>query len=372
MIPVAEPLLGEEELKNVIEAVKSGWISSRGKFIPEFESGFAKYCGVRHGIATSNGTTALHLALTALGIGTGDEVIVPTLTFIATANVVTYTGAKPVFVDCCPDYWCIDPSKIEDKITSKTKAIIPVHLYGHPCDMNSINDIAMKHKLFVIEDAAEAHGAEYKGKKVGSLSDVACFSFYGNKIITTGEGGMCLTCDDNLAQKMQILRDHGKSQDRAYWHEVIGFNYRMTNLQAAIGVAQLAKIDSLIAKRREIANRYMEALQKLSSSNILNWQVEMQWAKSVYWMFSIILSEQYGLSNIELGQKLLEKGIETRPLFYPLNIMPPYSHQETFPVAEGLSKKGLTLPSGYKINSEDITEICKQISLLNRTKQLND
>ncbi|NQU99168.1 MAG: DegT/DnrJ/EryC1/StrS aminotransferase family protein, partial [Parcubacteria group bacterium] len=243
MIQVSKPSLGREELNNVMEAIKSSWISSKGKFITEFEENFAEYCGVKYGIATANGTVALHLALKALKISKGDEVIVPDLTFIATANVVTYCNAKPIFIDSNPDYWCIDPEKIEEKITTKTKAIIPVHLYGHPCDMDAITKIAKKYGLYVIEDAAEAHGAGYKGKKVGSFGDISCFSFYGNKIITTGEGGMCLTNNQKLAERMKILRDHGMSPDKRYWYDVIGFNYRMTNIQAAIGVAQLKKID---------------------------------------------------------------------------------------------------------------------------------
>jgi len=221
MIPVAEPSLGEEELNNVIEAVKSGWVSSKGKFIEEFEENFSSYCGRKYGVATSNGTVALQLALKALGIDKEDEVIVSDLTFIATANAITYCNAKPVFVDSHPDYWCIDPEKIEEKITSKTIAIIPVHLYGHPCDMDAIMDIAERHGLYVIEDAAEAHGAEYKGKKVGSFGDVSCFSFYGNKIITTGEGGICLTDNDELAESMKALRDHAMDPNRRYWHDVV-------------------------------------------------------------------------------------------------------------------------------------------------------
>ena len=204
MIPIAEPCLGKEELSNVIEAVKSGWISSKGKFIEAFEENFARYCGVKYGVATSNGTVALHLALKALDVRMSDEIIVPTLAFIAVANAVTYCNAKPVFVDSHSEYWCIYPDKIEEKITPKTKAIIPVHLYGHPCDMNAVMDIAEDHNLYVIEDAAEAHGAECKGKKVGGLGDISIFSFYGNKIITTGEGGMCLTNNEELAEKMGL------------------------------------------------------------------------------------------------------------------------------------------------------------------------
>jgi len=312
MIPIAEPLLSKEELNNVIEAVKSGWISSKGKFIPEFEEKFAHYCGVKYGIATSNGTVALHLALTALGIGPGDEVIIPTLTFVATANAVTYTGAKPIFIDSQPEYWCIDPEKIEEAITAKTKAIIPVHLYGHPCDMDAILAIAKRHNLYVIEDAAEAHGAEYKGRKVGSFGDISCFSFYGNKIITTGEGGMCLTNDEKLAEKMRILRDHGMNPNKRYWHDVIGFNYRMTNMQAAIGVAQLKKLDGFIERKRNIAKWYTEELKDLAEQKILTLSPEMSWAKCVYWMYSIFM-----LSSNE--DSFLEHKESTKTFLSPIN-----------------------------------------------------
>ena len=364
MIPIAEPLLGEEELNNVIEAVKSGWISSKGKFILEFEEKIARYCGVKYGVATSNGTTALHLALVALGIGPGDEVIVPTLTFIATANAVRYTGAKPVFVDSHPDYWCIDPEKIEEKITPRTKAIIPVHLYGHPADMAPIMDIARKHSLYVIEDAAEAHGAEYKGRKVGSFGDISCFSFYGNKIITTGEGGICLTNDEKLAERMRILRDHGMNPDKRYWHDVMGFNYRMTNLQAAVGVAQLKKLDRFAEKKREIARWYSEGLKELEKEGQIKLHPEMPWAKCVYWMYCILVEGKFGMSRDELMKQLEEKGIETRLFFYPVHIMPPYytnKNEKDFAVAEELSGKGINLPSSVKLSREDIQKICEII-----------
>ncbi len=361
MIPIAEPLLGEEELNNVIEAVKSGWISSKGKFIPEFEERFAKYCGVKYGVATSNGTVALHLALTSLEIGQGDEVIVPTLTFIATANAVRYTGAKPVFVDSHPDYWCVDPKKIEEAVTTKTKAIIPVHLYGHPCDMDLIMDIAKKYNLFVIEDAAEAHGAEYKGKKVGSFGDISCFSFYGNKIITTGEGGMCSTNNKRLAEKMKILRDHGMNPNKRYWYDVIGFNYRMTNMQAAVGVAQLEKINKFIDKKREIAKWYTEALQKLSRSGLIKLHPEMHWAKCVYWLYSILIENKFGLNRDLLIEKLNKVGIETRPFLNPIHIMPPYKRNGKFPIAEQLAKKGISLPSSASLNIDKIKYVVNNV-----------
>ncbi len=364
MIPIAEPLLGEEELNNVIEAVKSGWISSKGKFIPEFEEKFARYCGVKYGVATSNGTTALHLALTALGIGPGDEVIVPTLTFIATANAVRYTGAKPVFVDSHPDYWCIDPGKIEEVITPKTKAMILVHLYGHPADMDQILAITRKHDIFVIEDAAEAHGAEYKGRKVGSFGDISCFSFYGNKIITTGEGGMCLTNDEKLATKMKILRDHGMNPSKRYWYDIIGFNYRMTNMQAAIGVAQLEKIDRFIEKKREIAAWYSKRLNELEQRRLIKLHPEMPWAKCVYWMYSILFQDVFRINRNELMGKLEKEGIETRPFFYPVHIMPPYEgSRESFPVAEKLSSFGLNLPSSVKLTEKNVQGICETLKV---------
>ncbi len=358
MIPIAEPSIGGEELNNVMEAVKSGWISSKGKFITKFEESFANYCGVSYGIAVSNGTVALHLALKALGITKGDEVIVPTLTFIATANAVKYCNAKPVFVDSPPDYWCINPEKIEEKITDKTKAIIPVHLYGHPCDMDWIKDIAKEHNLYIIEDAAEAHGAEYKGKKVGSLGDISCFSFYGNKIMTTGEGGMCLTNDEELAEKMRILRDHGMNPNKRYWYDVIGFNYRMTNLQAAIGVAQVKKLDEFIGKKREIAKIYNSYLKDINGITL---PPEMNWAKNVYWMYSVLIEKEFGINRDELMKKLEKNEIETRPFFYPIHEMPPYKNNENFPVAEKLSKGGVNLPSSLKLKTENIKEITEKI-----------
>lgn len=363
MIPIAEPSLGEEELNNVIKAVRSGWISSKGEFIPEFEQKFARYLEVRYGVATSNGTVALHLALTALGIGERDEVIVPTVTFAATANAVIHSGAKPVFVDSHPNYWCLDPEKIEQAITSRTKAIIPVHLYGHPCDMGPIMDIAKKHNLYVIEDAAEAHGAEYKESKVGSFGDIACFSFYGNKIITTGEGGMCLTNSESLAMKMRVLRDHGMNPSKRYWHDMVGFNYRMTNMQAAVGVAQLARLEKFIEKKREIARCYCGGLKELQQEGIIKLHPEMPWAKCVYWMYSILIQDNFGMDRDGLMVKLEEAGIETRPLFYPIHTMPPYKIDEKIPVAEELSRRGVSLPSSVNLTAkqvEYITDVIKK------------
>jgi perosamine synthetase len=359
--PVAEPDIGEEELRNVIEAVKTGWISSKGKFIEEFERRFANYVGMKYGITVSNGTTALHLALVALGIGPGDEVIVPDLTFAATINTVLYTGARPIIVDIHPEYWCMDPDKVRKAITPKTRAIIPVHLYGHPCGMDPIMEIASEYNLYIIEDAAEAHGAEYKGRKVGSFGHISCFSFYGNKIITTGEGGMVLTNDEGLAEKIKILRDHGMNPKKRYWHEVIGFNYRMTNLQAAIGVAQLSKIDKFIEKKRRIAKIYAE---ELSSTPGITLHPEMPWAKNVYWLYSILIDPSKAkITRDELSERLEKEGIETRKFFYPLHEMPIYAKYGiySYPVATTISRQGLNLPSSTKLTEEDVRFIARKI-----------
>jgi perosamine synthetase len=358
--PVAEPEIGEVELKNVVEAVKSGWVSSKGKFIEEFENSFAKYVGVKYGVATSNGTAALHLALAALGVRPHDEVIVPDLTFAATINAVLYVGAKPVIVDIDPTYWCLGPSKLRKAITSRTKAIIPVHLYGHPCDMDAILEVAERQGLYVIEDAAEAHGAEYKGRRVGCFSHIACFSFYGNKIITTGEGGMCLTNDEGVMEKMRILRDHGMNPDKKYWHNIVGFNYRMTNLQAALGVAQLSKIEKFIEKKRRIARLYAEELSSIEGVTL---HPEMPWAKCVYWLYSILLNEKVGVTRDQLMEKLAMEGIETRNLFYPLHEMPLYQRYAnlSYHASSAVSRRGLSLPSSVKLNEEDIIYITRKI-----------
>ena len=364
MIPIAEPSLGGEEVKKVVEAVKSGWISSKGNFIKEFERKFPRYCGVNYGAATSNGTAALHLALKALGIKKGDEVIAPDLSFVATANAVSYCNAKPVFADSHPDYWCINPEKIEERITTKTKAIIPVHLYGHPCDMAPILDIARDHDLSVVEDAAEAHGAEYKGKKVGGFGDISCFSFYGNKILTTGEGGMCLTNNEDLAEKMRSLREYGMNPNKRYWYDVIGFNYRMTNLQAAVGVAQLKKLDGFLKKKKEIARWYSEGLKELEKKEQITLHPEMPWAKCVYWMYSILVEDKFGMSRDDLMKRLEEKGIETRPFFYPMHVLPIYKSEGGYKIAEDLTKKGLNLPSSPKLREEEIRYVCKTIRII--------
>jgi len=363
MIPVSEPFLAGNEEKYVLECLRSSWISSLGRFIQEFEGGFAKFSGSRHGVAVMNGTVAIQLALAALGVKEGDEVIVPDLTFVATANAVRYVGARPVFVDSEMGTWNIDPEKIAAAVTKKTKAIILVHLYGHPCDMGPILEVAEKHGLFVIEDAAEAHGAEYKGRKVGSLGDVGCFSFYGNKIITTGEGGMCITNDPALAERMHFLKDHAMRPEKRYWHPEIGFNFRMTNVQAAIGLAQLEQIEKFIAIKRRNALLYNSLLQKISGITV---QTETPWAKGVYWMHSVLVDEkEFGLSRDGLMQKLKGKGIDSRPFFFPMHQLPPYQgngSDRDFPVAARLSMQGINLPSSVKLSGDEIRYVCDAIA----------
>jgi len=367
VIPVTEPEIGEREIRNVTDAVRSGWVSSKGPFIERFEAGFSRYIGMKYGITTSNGTTALHLALTALGTKRGDEVLIPDLTFASVANVVIYTGAKPVLIDSHPDYWCMDPNLLAEHITDRTKAIIPVHVYGIPCDMDAIIKLARTHNLHIIEDCAEAHGASYKGRKVGTFGDVSCFSFYGNKIVTTGEGGMCLTNNENLAQEMQVLRDHGMDPKRRYWHRVIGFNYRMTNMQAALGVAQLERIDNFNAKRRKMAETYNSLLKSAPGITV---HPEMHWAKNVYWLYSILIDqEKYGISRDELIMKMGKKGVETRPFFYPIHAMPPYKKyaaRRNFPVTERLSLEGMNLPSSTKLTLNQIRQVAQLVGHFHR------
>ncbi len=350
-IPVSEPSITQKEIDYVLKAIKSGWVSSIGEFINKFEIEFAEYLGVNYALTTTNGTAALHLALVSLGIKEGDEVIIPDLTFIATANAVVYTGAKPIPVDIDAETWCIDPEAIRKATTSKGKAIIPVHLYGHPAEMEKINKIAKEYGLYVIEDAAEAHGAEYKGRKVGSIGDCGIFSFYGNKIITTGEGGMITTNDEKIYERARYLRDHAMSREKRYWHTEVGFNYRMTNIQATLGLAQLERIGDLINKKRQIFRWYKEFLRDLDGIRL---NPEKEWAKNVFWMICLVLDKDYGISRDELMAKLKEKGIDTRPFFYPVSQMPMFKSSKVSPVAYEISQKGLNLPSSVNLDEEEV------------------
>ena len=358
-LPVAEPSLGEKELLYVSECVLTGWVSSAGKFVTRFETAFADFCGTRYAVATSNGTTALHLALLALDIGPGDEVIVPTFTFIATANAVTYTGARSVFVDSDPETWNIDPNLIEAAITPRTKALIPVHLYGHPADMDPILDIAARHNLAVIEDAAEAHGAHYKGRRVGNIGDISIFSFYGNKIITTGEGGMVVTNRADLAEKVHMLRDHGMSKERRYWHPVLGYNYRMTNLQAALGVAQMERIETILANKLKVAAMYKHNLQDLKGVTL---PPNADWAENVFWLYTVLIDEQeFDMSRDEIMASLKLAGVDSRPTFPPVHQQPIYDTGQTFPIAEQLGKTGLSLPSLPNLQEIEVARVAQKL-----------
>lgn len=357
-LPMASPTFPGNELRYVMECVLKNRISSQGRFVTEFENAFAKFCGVKHGIAVSNGTVALHLALVLADVGPGNEVIVPTLTFIATANAVRYTGATPVFVDSEPETWGMDVEQVERKITSRTKAIVPVHLYGHPVEMDRINALAEKHHLIVIEDAAEAHGATYKGRKVGSLGHIGCFSFYANKIVTTGEGGMLTTNDDRLAKRATILRDHGMSKDRKYWHDEVGYNYRMTNLQAAVGVAQMEQVASLLEQRAAVEVSYCEWLEQDARIELPK---SVSWGQRVNWLYTVLLRD--GIDRDLIMKFLQDKGIDSRPVFYPVHSMPPYAGAESFPVADRISRRGLSLPTYARMQRAEIERACKMLRL---------
>ena len=358
-IPVTNPFFDENEIELLNECIISGWISSGGVYVNEFEKVVAKYTGTKYAISCSSGTSGLHLALMAHNIGPGDEVIVPSLTFIATANAVTYTGAKPIFVDSDLKSWNIDPKLIESLITDKTKAIIPVHLYGLPADMDAINYIAKKYNLIVIEDASEAQGAKYKNQMVGTLGDAAVFSFFGNKIITTGEGGMIVTNNPEVAEKCQILRDHGMTKSKRYWHEILGYNYRMTNLQAAIGVAQMKKIENILKKKKEIAAEYKKNLKSVPG---IIFPAENIIYENVFWLFTIIIDKDFfGINSSQLMKVLNEHKIDTRPIFPPLHTQPIYNNKQRLPVAEKIHAGGITLPSAYHLQSNEIKQICKII-----------
>ncbi len=359
-ISVAQPKLQGNERKYVIECLDTNWISSNGKFIGMFEDMFARFCGVKHAIATNNGTTALHLALVGLDLQPGDEVIIPTVTYIATANAVRYCGATPVLVDVCADTMNIDPAAIEGKITPRTKGIIPVHLYGHPAEMDAVNEIAARHGLWVVEDAAEAHGAEVRGRRVGSLGTCATFSFFGNKIVTTGEGGMITTDDDALAAKLRLFRGQGMDPQRRYWFPVIGYNYRMTNIQAAIGTAQMETVDVALADRHRLAGWYHEALAPLAGKLVL--PAEASWAKQVFWMYNVFLTDGDQHRRDDVMHQLDAANIETRPVFYPMHVLPPYLEESTYPVADLWSQRGINLPTHQDLTRADVQRVADALA----------
>lgn len=357
LIPISRPSITQLEIGAVTDAVTSQWVSSLGPYITKFEQGFAEFCGVQHGVSVSNGTNAIQLALAAFDIGRGDEVIVPDLTFVATANAVLHTGATPVFVDVEPDNHCLDPAQLEAAITSRTRAVIPVHLYGHPADMDAINAIAAKHELVVIEDAAEAHGALYKGARVGGLGHCATFSFYGNKNMTTGEGGMITTNDRTLDERCRLLRDHAMSPTKRYWHTEAGYNFRMTNLQAAMGCAQLQRLDEFLAKRRQIFQWYRE---RLADQPELTLNFTSPWAENCYWLVNVELADADCNLRDAIMADMREEGVDSRPYFYPMSHLP-YFETAATPVSAAVSARGLSLPTFFDLQEEDVDRVCKAL-----------
>lgn len=363
MILVFEPIIGEEEIDSVVAALKRGEISGNfGQALEEFEKQFAAFVGCKHGIAVTSGTTALHLAVDALGIGPGDEVLVSASTNIATALGVVHKGATPVPVDSEDITWNLDLDLIEKLVTPKTRAIMPVHLFGHPVDMDRLMDIARRHNLSVIEDCAESHGATCRGKMTGSFGDVGCFSFYANKIITTGEGGMVVTNNDTVAERLRLLRNLAFTVPR-FRHEFAGYNFRMTGYQAAMGLAQLRKIDQIIAQKRRVAQTYNKYLKAIPGIQL---PPELDWAFNVYWMYAVAVQPEFGSTRDELAAYLRKRGVDTRTFFCPMNQQPclqslPGFRSPPCPVADTLWISGLYLPSTYTLAEETIRDICAVI-----------
>ena len=358
-IPIVEPVLEGKELEYVMDCVSTGWISSQGKYVKRFEQEFANYTGADFALSVSNGTVALHLALVALGIGFEDEVIVPDLTFASPLNAVLYVGAKPVILDINPNTACLNVELIEGAITEKTKAIIPVHLYGHPTDMNPLMEIAKKYNLKVIEDCAEAVGSYYHGQHVGCFGDAATFSFFGNKTITTGEGGMVMFKEKTVFEKAQLLRDHGMSKEKRYWHEEVGFNYRLTNLQAAVGVAQLERADHFVSQKRWMAKIYTEGLR---NSQLFLLPGEYGDVVNSYWLYTIYLRNPSEETRDSILDQLKNFGIQARPVFYSMHRMPPYQKyalcSSQYNHSLSLSKGGISLPSSASVTLDEINRVC--------------
>jgi perosamine synthetase len=367
MIPVNEPLLGEEELKNVTDCIRTGWISSQGKYLEQFEQGWASYCGRRFGVAVSNGTTALQVALKCLDLRPGDEVIMPAFTIISCALAVIEAGGKPVLADCDPQTWCMDVSRLDALVTGRTRAVMAVHIYGHPVDMDPLLSLCEERGLALIEDAAEAHGAQYFSRRGGSgewlrcggMGTLSTFSFYANKIVTTGEGGMVLTDNAGLAERARSLRNLCFLPEKRFLHREMGYNYRMTNIQAAIGVAQLGRIDAILARKRELARLYGECL---SAFDGLQLPVERSWARQVYWMYGVVLPESAGTAEWA-ADALKAEGIETRPFFLGMHEQPVLRDLGLFagasyPVCERLSRQGFYLPSGLTLDAGTVQAVC--------------
>jgi len=372
VIPVNEPFLGRQESEYLLECLRTGWISSAGRFIDEFEQKWSAYCGRKYGIAVSNGTAALQIAMECLDFEAGDEVIVPTFTIISCALAVINRGCVPVLVDSDPQTWCMDVGQIEQKVTSRTRAIMPVHIYGHPVDMDPLLCTAKKHGLAVIEDAAEVHGAEYLSgrntsnpvwRKCGSFGSLSCFSFYANKLITTGEGGMVVTDDEALAERARSARNLAFQAGRRFYHEELGFNFRLTNLQAALGVAQLERIDQIVQQKRWMGSEYTSRLRDVIG---LELPTEEAWARNVYWMYGVVLNESTGLNAREFASRLRDRGVETRPFFLGMHEQPVFHKRglflnESYPVAERIARQGLYLPSGLALTPEQLARVCDAV-----------
>jgi len=360
-IPVSAPVLNGNESRYVQDCIASSWISSNGPYLERFEAAFARFCGVRHAVACCNGTAALHAALRALGTGPGDEILVPTLTFVASANAIVYCGATPVFIDADPETWNLDVARLEERVTPRTRGILVVHLLGNVVDMDPVRDLARRRGLFVLEDAAEAHGGAYRDRRVGALGDAAAFSFYGNKILTTGEGGMVVTDDDDLARRTRMIKGQGQDFDRRYWFPILGYNYRMTNLAAAIGLAQLERADWHLERHRANAAAYRAAL---AGRPEFRFAVERPGTRHAHWITGVVLDDCVPVSRDAVMARLADAGIETRPFFPPMHRLPIHAAAaggRSFPVADRLSDRGLMLPSSAALSPEEIATVCDRL-----------
>jgi len=355
--PIAEPSFSELEKKYVNDCLDTGWISSVGGYVEKFEKAYAKFNNTKFAISVSNGTVSLHLILLSLEIGRGDEVIVPNFTYVAAVNSVLYVGARPVLVECNFQTYNIDTTKIEEKITKKTKAIIAVHLYGNPCEMDKLQKIAKKYNLYIVEDAAEAHGALFKNKMVGSFGIANSFSFFGNKTITTGEGGMITTNSKKIYEIIKLLKNQGQHpKDKKYYHRILGYNYRLTNLQAAIGLAQLTKIKKFLKKKKQINKWYKKFLHPAVKKDIVKFQEDTAFSQPSYWMNAVTINI---ISLKKLSIALKKSEIITRPFFTPMHLLPYINNKETFFISEKLYSKGIILPSGVNLTEEDVKKISK-------------
>ena len=372
MIPVNTPLLEEEDIKTAEQALREGWFSSAGRYVEEFEANWAAFCGAKHGIAVSNGTTALEVAVQALQIGKGDEVIMPSYTIISCAGAIVRAGAIPVLVDCDNFHFNMNIADIEAKITPRTKAIMLVHMFGHPVDMDALLTVARKHGLKIIEDAAQAHGARYlsnrntskpEWKNCGGLGDVSTFSFFANKLITTGEGGMVVTNDDAIAARSKSLRNLCFRPERRFLHTELGHQFRLTSLQSALALGQIRRIDKIVEKKRQTAKRYRE---HLSGLQMLQLATEEPWAKSVFWVNWLVLDESCGLDAVQMAQALKAKGVETRPFFLGMHEQPVFHDMglfkgQAYPVTERIARQGLYLPSGLALKDEELDQVCAAV-----------